>query len=288
MKKLLLAADLDGTLFYPKRRRTMISRRNLKFIQKFIDAGHRLVVITGRSDRYMQKMIDVIDRPFDFIGCNSAVIVADNQYISEAFLPRVISSIIDDLNELFDVKGLMLLGENSPILVTGPERGFLSMKIMEWLYKCQGIYAEEFITDHHRFYKMINEGKAYKLMVYFGNSKKKREYASQVNSYLRKHYPEVESAWSGSVVEITAPKISKGAGLLTYSQYRDVAPDDIIVIGDSGNDISMFKIFPTHSFVMKHASKKVKKYAKHEIKYVYQLQDYLCQLLEGVSDEFDQ
>lgn len=214
VKKLLLAVDLDGTLFYPMRPISMISRRNLKFIRNFIDAGHQLVVVTGRSDRYMQKMKEVIKRPFDFIGCNSAVIVADNQYLSEAFLPKVISAIIDDLNELFDVQGLMLLGENSPILVTGPERGFWAMKMMELLYKIRGVYAEDFIIDHHAFYKMINEGKAYKLMVFFGNSKKKKEYASEVNTYLRKHYPEVESAWSGSVVEITAHNISKGEGLI--------------------------------------------------------------------------
>lgn len=49
----------------------------------------------------------------------------------------------------------------------------------------------------------------------------------------------------------------------------------------------MFKAFPEHSFVMKHASKKVKKYAKHEIRYVYQLEAYISKL-EGVEDEFGQ
>jgi len=287
MKRLLLAADLDGTLFYPKRCRQMISRPNLKFLRAFIDAGHQFVAITGRSDRYMQKMKKVIQRPFDFIGCNSAVIVADNQYIFEAFLPTVINQIIDDLNEMFDVRGLLLLGENSPILVTGPDRSWLTIKGMEIYYKAQGAYAEDFIVDHHGFYKMINEGKAYKLMVFFGYSKKKKEYASKVNSYLRAHYPEVESAWSGSVVEITAKNISKGNGLLAYSQYRNIAPDDIIVVGDSGNDISMFKAFPTHAFVMKHASYKVKKYAKQQIKYVHQLAKYVA-TLQGAKDEFDQ
>ncbi|HKM11159.1 MAG TPA: HAD-IIB family hydrolase [Bacilli bacterium] len=287
MKRLLLAADLDGTLFYPKRFRSMISKRNLKFLRAFIDAGNRFVAITGRSDRYMQKMKKVIQRPFDFIGCNSAVIVADNKYVSESFLPKVINQVIDDLNDLFDVRGLLLLGENSPIIVTGPERGWLAIKGMEIFYKSQGAYSEDFVVDHHHFYRMINEGKAYKLMVFFGYSKKKKEYASKVNSYLREHYPDIESAWSGSVVEITAKNISKGNGLHAYSQYLNIAPDDIIVVGDSGNDISMFKAFPNHSFVMKHASQKIKKYAKQQIKYVYQLAGYIQQL-QGVKDEFDQ
>jgi hydroxymethylpyrimidine pyrophosphatase-like HAD family hydrolase len=46
---------------------------------------------------------------------------------------------------------------------------------------------------------------------------------------------------------------------------------DVIVIGDSGNDVPMFTMFP-NSYCMSHAHPSIKKHARHVIKRVYHLQ----------------
>ena len=45
----VIATDLDGTLFYPKRRVRMIKSKSLKFLRRHIDNGGRLVLVSGRK-----------------------------------------------------------------------------------------------------------------------------------------------------------------------------------------------------------------------------------------------
>ncbi|HOC80553.1 MAG TPA: HAD hydrolase family protein, partial [Bacilli bacterium] len=86
MKK-IIATDLDGTLFYPKRRVRMISSRNKDFIRKYIDEGGKVIIVSGRNYFFSHKVVSVIDRPVDVLSCNSAYISCDGQIIRELFLP---------------------------------------------------------------------------------------------------------------------------------------------------------------------------------------------------------
>ena len=62
----LLAIDLDGTLFYPKRIRKCICKKNVEFLRKWIDEGNKLVLVTSRSTQFTAKLKDEIQRPVDF------------------------------------------------------------------------------------------------------------------------------------------------------------------------------------------------------------------------------
>ena len=57
--------------------------------------------------------------------------------------------------------------------------------------------------------------------------------------------------------------------------YLKINHDDIFVVGDSGNDISMFKEYQENSFCMSHAPLSVSKYAKHIVKRFENIDDYL-------------
>ena len=56
----LLAIDLDGTLFYPRRVRKCICKKNVIFLRKWIDAGNKLVLVTSRSTQFTAKLKDEI------------------------------------------------------------------------------------------------------------------------------------------------------------------------------------------------------------------------------------
>ena len=45
----VLAVDLDGTLFYPRKLKRCISLKNVHFLRRWIDEGNRLLVVTSRS-----------------------------------------------------------------------------------------------------------------------------------------------------------------------------------------------------------------------------------------------
>ena len=49
----------------------------------------------------------------------------------------------------------------------------------------------------------------------------------------------------------------------------------MLVVGDSGNDISMFEAYQKNSFCMEHSPDAVKKHAAHVVKRFYDLEKYL-------------
>ena len=119
--------------------------------------------------------------------------------------------------------------------------------------------------------KEVKEGDVYKVMIFFGLRKNKSKLSKEINKELREKYPEIESSWSLIVNELTPKDCNKGAGLERYCELTNTDPNDLLVVGDSGNDITMFNRFHENSYCMAHAYPSVKKYAKHVITRVYKL-----------------
>jgi hydroxymethylpyrimidine pyrophosphatase-like HAD family hydrolase len=78
----------------------------------------------------------------------------------------------------------------------------------------------------------------------------------------------------GTRIEITAKNVSKGEALKHISRDYNL----IIAIGDSGNDISMFKE-ASLSFCMSHAPENVKKHASYVVDSFKDAVECLCELL---------
>jgi hydroxymethylpyrimidine pyrophosphatase-like HAD family hydrolase len=81
-------------------------------------------------------------------------------------------------------------------------------------------------------------------------------------------------AVSGTAVEITAKNVNKGNTLLEYCQLNGISKDEVIVCGDSGNDIPMFERFP-HSFAMAQSPDYVINRANHIINKVCDVEKYI-------------
>ena len=68
----------------------------------------------------------------------------------------------------------------------------------------------------------------------------------------------------------------------TDGHYLEINKDDVYVVGDSGNDITMFNKFHEHSYCMKRGHPSARKYAKHIITRVYKLEKLI---LRGENHE---
>src|SRR5574344_1842014 len=73
----LLATDLDGTLFYPKRRIHMVTRKNKRLIQDFEKAGGEVVLVTGRSMGTADKINKKLKSHVALLGCDGAFVYSD-------------------------------------------------------------------------------------------------------------------------------------------------------------------------------------------------------------------
>lgn len=99
--------------------------------------------------------------------------------------------------------------------------------------------------------------------------------AEEATKTLNNTYSNIEAAWTTLAVEITTKNVSKGASIEKYCEINNINKDDVYVIGDSGNDISMFKKFHEHSFVMKKAPESVKRFSKYVINKFEDLSRYI-------------
>jgi len=276
MKK-IIATDLDGTLFYPKRLVAMISDRNKSFIRDYIDEGGRVVIVSGRNHFFSHKVVEVIDRPVDVISCNSAYISCDKQIIRELFLPRYrMREILEEINRDYDPTGYLLMSKNQNLVTYDRHKSRVKNLGHRFYYFIQGAYREPYVYSDEVFEEELEKGQVYKLMIYFGLSKRAQRRAKEVNKELREKYPEIEASWIGMFIEITPRGCNKAEGIQYYLDYLKRSDKDVVVVGDSGNDISMF-IKYENSFCMRHAPSSVRKYAKYTIRHFRDLRKHLIE-----------
>ena len=222
----ILATDLDGTLFYPKDKKEMICKENLTFVRDFIDQGNKLVIVTGRSLAYGKQVARRINRNVTLVCYNGAIINEDDVDIYDFSIPNNLAK--DIINQGFEsgkIKGAFIMTENG-VFVRTRSNNILFRRISEIFYESQKVYAEKFNIDPKSYEYELNFGKA---------------------------------------IEITNRQCSKGNAILKYICIKGLSKEDVYVVGDSGNDISMFKEFKENSFCMSHAQRAVKKYAHNII-----------------------
>lgn len=273
----LIATDLDGTLFYPKHRVKMISKKSIDFLRSHIDRGGRVVIVSGRNVNYSLKVVRRIDRPVDIISCNSSAIFADGKLVKETcFDPNEMAPIMKEIEEEFHpVITLLMTSEGNYCSKKSFTSIIYRVGYRLW-YMSQGVYKEPFVLDNDIYNAQLQGHHVYKIMIMIGIGKKNREKAGEINKILREKYKgKLEASWTGEFIELSPSGCSKAEGLKHYTKHLNIAHDDVYVVGDSGNDISMFLAFPEHSFCMSHASLSVSKYAKHSLKRFVDLENYL-------------
>ena len=275
----ILACDLDGTLFYPMGRKQLVSQKNIEFLRKFIDAGNKVVFISSRGRLKIEQAIKEVDRPIDYISFNGCIISIDGEIVRDLSIPTnmldyIVTNIVKDHNPL----ALLSSTANYSIIIGiyGAAGGFLKWFYRKYYDLKYGIYAEKYIVSNDVFDDELLNGKVYTIRVFSGLSRKKaKNLNKELNKVLREQFPELEASWVGPLIELTPYGCSKAKSLNDYLEMVKANKDEVYVIGDSGNDISMFNEFKENSFVMKHSYPSVKKYAKHEVSRVYKLDKYL-------------
>lgn len=273
----IIATDLDGTLFYPKDHKKMICDANLYFLQSFLDEGGRVILVTGRSLDYGKKVIQRIGRDCSVISYNGGCVYSEGKIIYERVIENLAAKqIIDDAYQQFKNPGVFLMSENGLFIHLKFKSKFLR-SCYKFYYKTLRVYAEKIDYEEEGYLHELQTGRIFKIMLYFGLGKRNREYASQTNKVIRQAYPDIESSWSGNVIELTAKDCSKAKALLSLCDKENIDKDKVYVVGDSGNDISMFKAFYEHSFCMGHSPAIVSKYAKYTINKFEDLSRYILE-----------
>lgn len=272
----VFATDLDGTLFYPKKRFGMIDKKNIAFLRHIKEDGGRVVLVSSRSIGFLDKVSKKLGFEVDYIGTDGTTVVADGKRIRDEFFESsALKALVTDLRTNYDPPLFIASSHEHPLILTRTQVSHMT-NFMYVLYQAvQGVYREKWVRSDHVFFREIENGKVHKLMVLIGLTKKKRLRSYQITQELQKKYPDFEFVWLDQFIEITPKGCSKASGLEFYLDSLGLNRDNVVVVGDSGNDVPMLDAFQGRSYAMKHAPEKVKEHASGVVSRVYEIEEIL-------------
>ncbi len=277
----VIATDLDGTLFYPKRKLHLISKKNKQFLQNALESGKEIILVTGRNYRIATKVEECLERKnqLSIVGCNGAFMIHKGELVEETPMDNEEAfELYEKLSELKIVKVWMIFGNDKVMYVDSSNVGPFVRACGYLGFNLQGAYYEPFVISKSKTEEFIKNpsNKIYKMMPWFGTGKKGVEKARLfTEKWNAEHQGNTFTfSWSGNAIEITDGKVTKAVSLVKLIEKLGYTREEVAVVGDSGNDVSMFKEFP-NSFCMQHAPSQVKKEAKTIIKSFDDLKNYI-------------
>ena len=275
-----IATDLDGTLFYPKRRFRLISSANKQFIRNASADGKEIILVTGRNlfvpGKVKRKF--ALKRDISVVACNGAKVIHNSEVIYESpFDKEKVAKLYEKLCSYKEVKTIMLFTSEHRMNVDSIGLNAFMRAVGVIGMSLQGAYFEPFIIGHKNALKTIADPnvKIYKVMPWFGLGKKGVLTARKVYDQFMKDFGDEYEIWfSGSAIEIMEKGTNKSYALKELLKICNIKEDEVAVVGDSGNDIPLFENFE-HSFVMAQAPEEVKQKAKVRLKSFDDLANYI-------------
>lgn len=258
----LVASDLDGTLLDSYRR---ITETNREAIRKLQENGIEFIINTGREYQNAIEIAKEANLTCGFICSNGASGYDEKgNLLFEHFIPpenvKKILSVFHEMGftpNIFTNKGRLSLLSPEELKVYTKEVMIPSMQVshpdfhyseedfQQLLKNVIFIDGEESLYNgEHQILKIISQNPDPEKLPVLANALKKIPGLSIANT-------------STTDIEITSSEAQKGLGLMDYAKRRGYTADEIVAIGDSGNDYSMLSLPGIHSVAMANATEEI-------------------------------
>ena len=227
-KGMLLVSDIDGTLT----ELTEIPQNNIEAINRFIALGGTFTLCTGRPKCALAEILPQLKVTAPIITINGGYIYSpqDDTVLFGAELPESVRDFVFALLERFAQVGAMLVEpDNYWVIRWGDEsiEGVAQRRDMYMREGCCRMYSEE--EGPKRWHKVV-------LIVPPEQIPTVRAYVEEQNP--QGFYPVQSDAF---YLELVPQGISKGRGLMALAERLGLALDEVMAVGDSGNDLTMLE-----------------------------------------------
>lgn len=255
----LIASDLDGTLLDEPNR---ISKINLDAIEYAYQKGAKFCFSTGRDLQSVKDITYLLKhKPVLLLGNGSEVYDEDENLVFQNFFNNKYLEEVCEIMNKHDVPH-MIFTTDGFYTTTNPvevRRRFIErigkIKNQEMAHifatnmdkPCNNLVQIEDIQEFAKTKKVLKvEGFHY-------NSKP----VEDVKKVLEK-FTELSHLSTGkNNVEVTNLTATKGLALKRYCEYANIKEDEVMVVGDSHNDLSMFEFFK-YSFAPENSIQEIK------------------------------
>lgn len=227
----MVVSDLDGTLL---KKDHSISNRNKMAIRKLREMGIHFIVATGRPDQLVKEYVSELNIDEEVIMCNGAVIghPMKDERLLDLVIPenyvREIVGLCEKNNTIY------LLYSHNKIVSKLNYRAQYFIKRNEHLpEEARSVFE---IIDHPNQISDFNHFN--KILIIEHNE----SLLNQIVEQLKKH-EELEIVVSQKgFVDIVRHPSSKGNAVKIIADKYNISLDEIVVLGDQDNDVSMFKV----------------------------------------------
>ena len=244
----LIAVDMDGTLL---REDKTISDRTKTAIHKAIEKGVKVVLASGRPiaglERYLEEL-NLLSEDDYVLSFNGSVVqnVKTREIISKNILKGS------------DLKRLYALSKEIGVNIHAfTKDGCVTPKMNEYTQlegRINGIEVHEVDFD------TIGEDEDVIKVMFIDPAPVLEEAMKHIPESIHKDFTVVRSA--PYFLEFLNNASSKGTGIKALGEYLDIKPEEIICMGDAGNDLDMIQ-FAGLGVAMGNAFEEVKEAADY-------------------------
>ncbi|MFR1449291.1 MAG: Cof-type HAD-IIB family hydrolase [Beduini sp.] len=261
----LIASDMDGTLLDGN---GGISAYNVKMIKEAKEKGIYFVIASGRAYSDIAPVIEPYHIKCACVTGNGAEYIdEDGKLISSAYLNYQDALEVIEILKQEQICFMIYttLGTYSVEPVENVQNAFIERSVKTGKATYEEAY--ERISKKHSCFKMteINDYKTFlkdvsiiKIEAFDYNvskiSRAKFKFEKMGTISYLSSFPDN--------VEITNLQATKGKILMQAIKSMNILPEEVMVIGDSYNDISMFELFE-NSVIMENAPDEVKTFGKY-------------------------
>lgn len=263
----LIASDLDGTLLDEPNR---ISKINLDAIDYAYQKGAKFCFSTGRDLQSVKDITCLLKhKPVLLLGNGSEVYDEDENLMFQNFFNNKYLVEVCEIMNKHDVPHMVFTTDGfytttNPVEVRRRfiERiGKIRNQEMAHIFAtnmdkpCNNLVQIEDIQEFAKTKKVLKvEGFHY-------NSKPVEDVKKELEKFT-----ELSHLSTGkNNVEVTNLTATKGLALKRYCEHANIKKDEVMVMGDSHNDLSMFEFFK-YSFAPENSIQEIKDYAYKVVK----------------------
>ena len=261
----LIASDCDGTLLNDK---SVLDEETIKAIRRFQETGGIFMLATGRNRWDAAYVTDRVDNCV--LNCDSGAALFDydgKQLLIHEIGKEKIRS-LSNLSMHYDFP-VMYHGTQGTYITCDydkfKERAVEQIRNTYTPMMAEDIFDWIFNNKHYKYgadiSEVLNEGIIRMEPVFISDE----EY-ELICDECKKIFRDM-NIYTGSFlnnIEINSRESDKGRAILEYCRLKGIKDDEVIVIGDSVNDVSMFRLFE-NSYCVKSGQADAKKAAKHII-----------------------
>lgn len=262
----VIATDLDGTLLTPIKKFSLVDKKSKDYIKNFYGD---IVLVSGRNPLFCAKICNCLKIHHNFIALNGAIIVKNgNAIYRQSIKKTALCALLEFIESYYNNFELMIFDKYDRLISYTPNK-ILKLKRKHLINRFKNVRLHQKIIVNNKKAKKIltNTTDIYKAIIYNDNCEDmynllKKEFGKHFELFATKHS-----------IEISPKGVNKGEALQYLINTTKLTNDDVLVVGDGTNDISMFNLF-NNSFAMNSASNFVKSKAKNTINHFTDLSKY--------------